>query len=89
MEYYTSAIPLKWVFVRLRIIFYFYNVVYSNVLGGHMESVFALSLHENVAVFNESRTTIGTHFLFRLWQGIRSAYLYPISTQVWGIASFI
>ena len=75
-QYLVSAIPLKWVFVRLQIIFYFYNVVYSNVLGGHMESVFALSLHENVAVFNESRTTNSTHFLFRLWQ--RDTFSVPI-----------
>jgi len=35
----------------MRIIFYLYKVLCSNVLGRHIESVFALSLHENVEVF--------------------------------------
>ena len=52
------------------------------------ESVFALSLTENVAVFNESRANEQHSFLFRLCgKGI----LYPaylISIRVWGIASF-
>ena len=29
--------------------------------GGHIESVFALSLSENVVVFKSERTTDGTH----------------------------
>ena len=32
-----------------------------------VESVFALSLRENVEVFDNNRTTNSTHFLFRLW----------------------
>ena len=35
------------------------------VTSRHIESVFALSLIENVAIFDEERTTDNTHFLFR------------------------
>ena len=54
-----------------------------------MESVFALSLIENVAIFHEERTTNGTHFLFGSWTGHILRARYSISIQVWGIASFI
>ena len=55
----------------------------------HIESVFALSLIENVAIFHEERTTNGTHFLFGSWTGHILRARYSISIQVWGIASFI
>lgn len=37
----------------------------------------------------EKGWTNSTHFLFRIWQRTRSVFLYSISIQVWGIASFI
>ena len=37
----------------------------------------------------EKGWTNSTHFLFRLWHRARSVFLYSISIQVWGIASFI
>ena len=53
-----------------------------------VESVFALSLSENVEVFECKRTTNSTHFLFSYVAIHLLAYL-PHTIQVWGIASFI
>ena len=53
-----------------------------------IESVFALSLSENVEVFNDNRTTDNTHFLFSCVAMHLLVYL-PHTIQVWGIASFI
>ena len=53
-----------------------------------IESVFALSLSENVEVFNDNRTTDNTHFLFSYVAMHLLVYL-PHTIQVWGIASFI
>lgn len=51
------------------------------------ESVFALSLIENVAIFYEERTTNSTHFLFSYASSTICTVSHTI--QVWGIASFI
>ena len=52
------------------------------------ESVFALSLSENVEVFECKRATSNTHFLYSYVAMHLSVYL-PHTIQVWGIASFI
>ena len=68
--------------------FTIFVVSYGAICGTrHVESVFALSYVENVAVFNESRTTNSTHSC--LDYGMGFLYPYPISIRVWGIASFI
>ena len=53
-----------------------------------IESVFALSLSENVEVFNDNRTTDNTHSLYSYVAMHLLVYL-PHTIQVWGIASFI
>ncbi|GEM_PF-7089937 len=48
----------------------YFLLLSRRLAGRHIESVFALSLIENVAIFYEERTTDNTHFLFRSWQGV-------------------
>ena len=68
--------------------FTIFVVSYGAICGTrHVESVFALSLTENVEVFNNNGTTNSTHSC--LDNGMGFLYPYPISIRVWGIASFI
>ena len=53
-----------------------------------IESVFALSLSENVEVFKCKRTTNSTHSLYS-YAAVHLLVYLPHTIQVWGIASFI
>ena len=55
----------------------------------HIESVFALSLTENVAIFKKTRTTNSTHSCLDYAVRVSCTQQYLISIRVWGIASFI
>ncbi|MDE5623601.1 MAG: hypothetical protein K2I62_03125 [Alistipes sp.] len=69
-------------------IFSIFAVLTAFARSDIFESVFALSLTENVAVFKVAGQRTALFFLFRLCGG-RFCALCPISIQVWGIASFI
>ena len=59
------------------------------IRGRHTESVFALSLTENVEVFKKQRDNEQHSFLFRLCGKGMLCPTYLISIRVWGIVSFI
>ncbi len=69
----------------VKIIFY---LCFVKRLTDILESVFALSLIENVAIFYEERTTDNTHLLL-VYGKVHSRVPIPHIYQVWGIASFI
>ena len=52
------------------------------------ESVFALSLSENMEVFECKRATSNTHFLYS-YVAMHLRVYTPHTIQVWGIVSFI
>lgn len=85
--FFYAAIPPR-VFVRAEI---FSNFVLADVRmdrGEHIESVFALSFKENVAIFNSKGQRTA---LILAWIMAGRTLCVQISHihQVWGIASFI
>jgi len=69
-------------------IFSIFAVLTAFARSDIFESVFALSLTENVAVFKVAGQRTALFFLFRLCGG-RFCTSTPSSVQVWGIASSI
>lgn len=63
-NFYMSAVQCENYFLLLS----------RRVTGRHIESVFTLSLIENVAIFNEERAMDNTHFLYRYSSGIFFAW---------------
>ena len=88
MLFYFAISLLSVVRLRKKILHLYSDWVDLYSIRYIIESVFALSLSENVEVFNDNRTTDNTHSLYSYVAMHLLVYL-PHTIQVWGIASFI